>query len=93
MTPWAYASRRLSRLLDFFFLADEKRRHDQREHWRRFIYQLDLVELNNNQSSLKQRFVSLRLVKLFYITYSYRQFRGLAKQMRRRQGVFECRRP
>lgn len=29
--PWAYASRRLSRLLEFFFYADERRRRVQRE--------------------------------------------------------------
>lgn len=87
--PWAYASRRLSRLLEFFFYADEKRRRAQRERWRRFIYQLNLVERPQPKVSLKHRFVSLRLVKLFYVTLSYRQFRGLARHMRRRQGVFE----
>lgn len=35
------------------------------------------------------RFVSLRLVKLYYITFSYRQFRQLARTMRRKQGAFE----
>lgn len=39
--------------------------------------------------SLKERFVTLRLVKLYYITYSYRQFRALARAMRRRRGAFE----
>lgn len=47
------------------------------------------MERPQPKSSLKQRFVSLRLVKLFYVTLSYRQFRGLARHMRRRQGVFE----
>lgn len=87
--PWANASRRLSRLLDFFFLTTERRRRFQRERWRRFIYQLEVDDLHRPKKPLKQRFVTLRLVKLFYLTYSYRQFRHLARTMRRRQGAFE----
>jgi hypothetical protein len=87
--PWAYASRRLSRLLDFFFAADERRRRQRRERGRRFVYQLEVTDRQRPRRPLKHRFVSLRLVKLYYLTYSYRQFRALARSMRRRQGNFE----
>jgi len=41
------------------------------------------------KKKMKARFISLRLVKLFYITFSYRQFRHLARTMRSRDGAFE----
>lgn len=89
VAPWAYASRRLSRLLDFFYTAEEKRRRWRRERGRRFIYQLTIIDRHQVRRPLKERFVSLRLVKLYYLRYSYRQFRTLARSMRRRQGAFE----
>lgn len=87
--PWVYASRRLSRLIDFFFKAEERRRRRRRERGRRFVYQLKVADRYKRRKALKQRFVSLRLIKLYYITYSYRQFRTLARTMRRRHGLFE----
>lgn len=89
LAPWAYASRRLSRLLDFFFAAREKRRRWRKTRGRRFIYQLEIAGRLSYKKALKLRFVSLRLVKLYYINYSYKQFRKLAKIIRRHHGVFE----
>jgi|ADGO01.1.fsa_nt_gi Ribosomal protein S4 and related proteins len=34
------------------------------------------------------RFVSIRLTKLFYLTFTYRQFRRLAFEMRRKDGYY-----
>lgn len=53
------------------------------------MYQLKVTEHHRSRPKLNVRFVSLRLVKLYYLTFSYRQFRALARTMRRRQGVFE----
>lgn len=89
VAPWAYASRRLSRLVDFFYKAQEQRRKAQRERRRRFVYQVPITNRYTPRRALKHRFVSLRLVKLYYVSYSYRQFRRLARDMRRRQGSFE----
>jgi ribosomal protein S4 len=75
--------------LDFFFKADDRRRRWRRQRGRRFVYQLKLTEQQKRRRSMNVRFVSLRLVKLYYITYSYRQFRALARTMRRRRGAFE----
>lgn len=75
--------------MDFFYAADERRRKAQRERWRRFVYQIQIANPERPRRPLKERFVSLRLVKLYYVTYSYRHFRGLARTMRRRQGSFE----
>lgn len=50
---------------------------------------MQTAERVHRPKKLKARFVSLRLVKLYYISYSYRQFRALARTMRRRQGNFE----
>jgi ribosomal protein S4 len=38
---------------------------------------------------MKKRFASLRLTKAFYITLSYKQFRRLARSMRRKKGAYE----
>lgn len=75
--------------MDFFYAAYDRRRRRRRERGRRFVYQLKATDRRRARRSLRKRFVSLRLVKLYYLTFTYRQFRKLARAQRRRQGVFE----
>lgn len=72
-----------------FYESQERQGRYRRQRGRRFIYQLQLPERHPSPPELNLRFVSLRLVKLYYISYSYRQFRALARTMRRRRGAFE----
>ena len=83
------SSNNMQRILDFFFTLymAKKKRAQQRN--KPYIYRLDVIDRPLIRKRLKQRFVSLRLVKLFYINYSYKNFRQLASRMRRKDGMFE----
>jgi hypothetical protein len=44
------------------------------------------VKPTPRRKRLKKSFVTLRLVKLFYLTLKYRQFRTIAKKAAKRDG-------
>src|SRR5690606_41550845 len=45
------------------------------QSYTRYIYRIDIVKPRVFRKALKMRFVSIRLTKLFYLTFTYRQFR------------------
>lgn len=83
------ASNRMERILDFFTAAQLAREEARKKRGRPYIYRLDIIEKATRRRKYHKRFVSLRLVKLFYINLSYHQFRHLARRTRRLQGRFE----
>lgn len=86
---WKVKGRKISRILDFFYSIYTNRRKWYQNRQQRYIYRLDIIDIPKRRKHLKERFISLRLVKLFYITMSYRQFRTMAMSMRRKLGNFE----
>ena len=50
----------------------------------RYVYRIDVVKPNPRRKRLKKSFVTLRLVKLFYLTLKYKQFRTIARKAAKR---------
>lgn len=80
---------KLIRIFDFFYNSYLKKQQERARARRRYIYRLDVIHRRTFKKKLKKRFVSLRLIKLFYITLHYHQFRQLARRTRRLDGCFE----
>ena len=79
-----------SDLTKFFFrlyLNKEDFRHNK---IRRYIYRIDIVNPKQKKKFMKFRFITLRLVKLFYLTLKYKQFRTYAQLAARRDGFFQA---
>jgi len=86
---FAKSTNNMQRILDFFFTLYIAKKKQARQRNKPYVYRLDVIDRPLIRKKLKQRFVSLRLVKLFYINYSYKNFRQLATRMRRKYGMFE----
>jgi ribosomal protein S4 len=56
---------------------------------RRFSYRLDIVAPRRKIRYLKKRFVSLRVVKLFYLTLTYKHFKRIGRLAKKKDGLFE----
>lgn len=89
IVPWHVKSRKLSRIVEFFYKNFLTKKMDKLSKNRRYIYAAHLVEYKVRKKRLPKRFISLRLLKLFYITISYRQFIRLNYTVRRKSGNFE----
>lgn len=48
-----------------------------------------LTDLFEGKKSMKYRFLSLRLVRLFYVSLTYRQFRAISRKAARMDGFFQ----
>lgn len=86
---WRLTSRKLTNMVELFYKLFKLQERFRRNLRRRYVYKLDLIKKQKLRRKMKERFISLRLVKLFYITFSYRQFRQLALTMRSKIGAFE----
>jgi len=80
---------KINNIIIFFYNIYLKKKQNIIKKYRRYIYRLDIIDKPIKKNKLKHRFVSLRLLKLFYINITYRQFRNLAFKMRRKAGNFE----
>ena len=72
----------------FYKLHLEKEEYKQRLV-RRYIYRIDIVKPIKKKKYMKWQFVSLRLVKLFFLTLKYKQFRMIAIKAARKDGLFQ----
>jgi len=57
---------------------------------RRYIYRIDVINPLKKKRKFKARFLSLRLVKLFFLTLTYKQFRCIAKIAAAKDGSFQA---
>lgn len=72
-------------LQKLYLLQQERRR---RRH-QGFSYDTVFVFKRKDRRKMKKRFVSLRLVKLYYVILKYRHFRKIASLAGRRDGFFQ----
>lgn len=82
-------SRRKTRLLLLFYKLWERRSRDSLELSRKYIYR---VEPRGPQRLPRYRsptFLAVRLVRLFYLTYNFRQLRRLVLGAHRKLGFYE----
>ena len=54
-----------------------------------FIFRIDIIKPKVFKRFLPKRFLSLRLVKYFYLTLRYRQFYTIARKAHKKDGFFE----
>jgi len=73
----------------FFFSIFKSRRRERIERMRRYIYRLDEKYKPNKKKKSFPKIISFRLVKFFYIIYSYKWFNKMAILARKRDGLFE----
>ena len=66
----------------------EKQEYSQRKR-RRYVYRIDIIKPTAKKKMMKWRFVSLRLLKLFFLTLQYRQFRRIARVSMKKDGLFQ----
>lgn len=69
--------------------------HLERVDWklnrvRRYVYRIDIINPRKYKKKFLSSFLSLRLVKLFFLTLKYRQFRKMAKVAAEKDGLFEA---
>jgi len=78
-----------NKITDFFFCLYLNRIGFKHTKIRRYVYRVDLVDPKRKRQKRKWRFISLRLIKLFYLTLRYHQFRVYAIKASRADGFFK----
>ena len=78
-----------NKLTDFFFGLYLNKAGFKHGKVRRYVYRVDLIDPKGRRKTKKWRFISLRLVKLFYLTLRYHQFRAYAIKASRSDGFFK----
>jgi ribosomal protein S4 len=80
-------SNNLKRFFSFFL---KKKKRGKKIYFRMpFIYEWRHYYLERKKYKTKRGFASLRVTRLFYIIYTYRQLKQKAKRAKRMDGVFE----
>lgn len=55
----------------------------------RHTYRLDILNIRPKRRRIKKKFASIRFIKWFYLILSYKQFKSMARQARKKDGYFE----
>lgn len=84
--PYSGSTLRYKKVFYFFYSLALLYKEYKRKKQRRFIYRVDLIERDKPRKRVNERFSSLRIVKYFFAIMSYKQFRLLAKKIRRKEG-------
>lgn len=82
-------SKFVSKICSFFFKLFLERQEYKNWRKKRYVYRIDIIKPQKKKHFFKKKFISLRLVKLFYLTLSYRAFRKLALKAKKQDGLFE----
>jgi hypothetical protein len=73
-----------------FLLFLSKKKIQQRIYFRKpFIYETREPIVRSKTRRMNYQFVSLRVIKLFYVMYSYRQLKQIARKAKSKFGIFE----
>ena len=73
----------------FFFSLFKSRRLRYKKQARPFLYRIDIIERRVFFKRWKYRFVSLRLIKVYYVFLKERSFRKMARLAKRTAGLFQ----
>lgn len=84
-----YENNKLQNLFEFFFFLSKKYKERRYQKYQRYVYRIDIIDPKKKIKRKPYHFVALRLVKLYYLIYHYRQFNRLAKRLRKLDGLFE----
>jgi len=77
------------KLTDFFFNLFLLKQDNKYDRVKRYIYRVDLINPLSRRKPMKSSFVSLRLVRLFYLTLKYKQFRLFSSRASKKDGFFQ----
>lgn len=77
------------KLTNFFFKLYLNKEDSRYNKIRRYIYRIDIVNPKRKKKFMKFRFITLRLIKLFYLTLKYKQFRTYAQIASKKDGFFQ----
>jgi len=78
-----------NRVAKFFFDLHLERKEIRERTTGRLIYRVDIINPLQTKKKFKYRFISLRLVRLFFLTLQYYQFRYMARVAGRMDGLFQ----
>jgi hypothetical protein len=80
-------SKRLSNIFNVFLI---KRVEKAKIFFRRpFIYEARIPASTQRRRRIKPQFISFRVIRLFYVIYSYRQLKKIGRKAKSQVGVFE----
>ena len=80
-------SRKLSKV--FIYFITRRRRFEKIYFRRPFIYEPREPFIYYKRYKVNYKFASLRVIKLFYVMYTYRQLKKIAKKAKSMYGIFE----
>lgn len=82
-------SKKLNKICIFFF--NRKKRRANTNWWKKkyFIYDVRDLYVKKKRYKYKKEFSDVRLARLFYIIYTYKQLQKIIKRAKRKDGVFE----
>lgn len=73
-----------------FILFLNKKKIQQKIFFRKpFIYETREPVIRYKKRRMNYQFISLRVIKLFYVMYSYRQLKQIARKAKSKFGIFE----
>jgi hypothetical protein len=80
-------NKKTEKVFSFFFTR--KKRREKIYYRTPFIYEMRFFPMKKKKYKTKPEFLTLRVTKLFYIIYSYRQLKNLCRKAKRQIGIFE----
>jgi len=78
-----------NKINNFFFELYLLKQEFKLNRVRRYVYRIDVVNPRRLKKKFKARFLTLRLVKLFFCTLKYNQFRRMAYRAAEQDGLFQ----
>ena len=81
--------KKYKRVINIFLKWHLERKERRKERLKRFVYRIDIINPRQRRKFVKKRFLTLRVVKLFYLTLKYKQFNKMAVASGKKDGSFE----
>lgn len=82
--------KKTKKLSKFFYVKNLKNKDRRFNKTRRYIYRIDIIDPQDPFKWMKKKFITLRLIKLYYLTLKYRHFRLFASKAGSKDGLFEA---
>lgn len=79
----------MSNIFNFFYKLFAERKRYRRNLRRRYIYRLDIFERRERRRRMSERFASVRITRLYFLTFQDYQFRKLFRRATKKDGDLE----
>lgn len=73
--------------LRFFYKLYYEKRKSREVDQRRYVYRLDVIPTKRVYKNVKKRFISIRITRLYFLTFQDYQFRRLFKRASKMDGT------